>query len=121
MIEIQELAPRVVVEPAEYIRLLGYPRGWTLDGRARELSDWARQWYARYGRPWTFASGVDGVRIDAGTVVIDGTAFTSDSELKAHLQELLRYENRKTLAKYLDEYNWFEAVGREQLTHRARV
>ena len=77
MIEIQELAPRVVVEPAEYIRLLGYPRGWTLDGRARELSDWARQWYARYGRPWTFASGVDGVRIDAGTVVIDGTAFTS--------------------------------------------
>ena len=25
---------------------------------------------------------------------------------------------KKSLAKYLDEYNWFEAVGREQLTAR---
>ena len=38
--------------------------------------------------------------------------------VEAHLQELLGYETRKTLAKYLDEYNWFEAVGREQLTRR---
>jgi hypothetical protein len=36
-------------------------------------------------------------------------------DVEAHLQELLGYANRKTLAKYLDEYNWFEAVGREQL------
>jgi hypothetical protein len=36
-------------------------------------------------------------------------------DVEAHLQELLGYETRKTLAKYLDEYNWFEAVGREQL------
>ena len=40
-------------------------------------------------------------------------------DVEAHLQELLGYETRKTLAKYLDEYNWFEAVGREQLTRRA--
>jgi len=39
-------------------------------------------------------------------------------DVEAHLQELLGYETRKTLAKYLDEYNWFEAVGREQLTRR---
>jgi hypothetical protein len=39
-------------------------------------------------------------------------------DVEAHLQELLGYEARKTLAKYLDEYNWFEAVGREQLTRR---
>ena len=26
----------------EYVRLLGYPRGWVLEGRARELADWAR-------------------------------------------------------------------------------
>ena len=49
------------------------------------------------------------------------TAGAPTDDVEAHLQELLRYENRKTLAKYLDEYNWFEAVGREQLTHRARV
>jgi hypothetical protein len=36
-------------------------------------------------------------------------------DVEAYLQELLGYANRKTLAKYLDEYNWFEAVGREQL------
>ena len=42
-------------------------------------------------------------------------------DVEAHLQELLGYENRKTLAKYLDEYNGFEAVGREQRTRRARV
>ncbi|HKO74779.1 MAG TPA: hypothetical protein VJU01_05660 [Gaiellaceae bacterium] len=41
-------------------------------------------------------------------------------DIEAHLQELLGYETRKTLAKYLDEYNWFEAVGREQLTALAR-
>ena len=40
------------------------------------------------------------------------------ADVEAHLQELLGYETRKTLAKYLDEYNWFEAVGREQLTRR---
>ena len=41
-------------------------------------------------------------------------------DVEAHLQELLGYETRKTLAKYLDEYNWFEAVGREQLAARSR-
>ena len=39
-------------------------------------------------------------------------------DVEAYLQELLSYETRKTFAKYLDEYNWFEAVGREQLTAR---
>jgi hypothetical protein len=43
-------------------------------------------------------------------------APADDSE--TYLQALLGYEMRKTLAKYLDEYNWFEAVGREQLTAR---
>jgi hypothetical protein len=39
-------------------------------------------------------------------------------DVEAYLQELLGYETRKTLAKYLDEYNWFVAVGREQLSRR---
>jgi hypothetical protein len=39
-------------------------------------------------------------------------------DVEAYLKELLGYETPKTLAKYLDEYNWFEAVGREQLTAR---
>jgi hypothetical protein len=36
-------------------------------------------------------------------------------DVEAYLQERLGYETRKTLAKYLDEYNWFEAVGRPRL------
>jgi hypothetical protein len=40
-------------------------------------------------------------------------------DVEAYLQDLLGYETRKTLAKYLDEYNWFEAVGREQLAARS--
>jgi len=40
-------------------------------------------------------------------------------DVEAFLQEHLGYDKRKTLAKYLDEYNWFEAVGREQLAARS--
>ena len=41
-------------------------------------------------------------------------------DVEAYLQKLLGYETRKTFAKYLDEYNWFEAVGRGQLGARGR-
>jgi hypothetical protein len=46
-----DLHPEVAVPTDEYQRLLGYPRGRVLDGRARELSEWAREWYAENGRP----------------------------------------------------------------------
>jgi hypothetical protein len=41
-------------------------------------------------------------------------------DVEAYLQKRLGYRTRKTLAKYLDEYNWFEAVGRDQLAARTR-
>jgi hypothetical protein len=40
------------------------------------------------------------------------------AELETKLQRQLGYRARKPLTKYLDEYNWFEAVGREQLARR---
>ena len=86
MIEINEVSPHVAVQPAEYIRLLGYPRGWTLEGRALELGEWAREWYARHGRPWTYARGVEGIRIDNGAIFVDGVRFSS-SRLKTTLAE----------------------------------
>ena len=46
------------------------------------------------------------------------TAEAPAADVEPYLQQLLGYETRKTLAKYLDEYNWFEAVGREQVTAR---
>ena len=54
--------PEVNVLPEEYVRLLGYPRGWVLEGRARELADWAREWYAKNGRPWFYARQAEQLR-----------------------------------------------------------
>jgi hypothetical protein len=39
-------------------------------------------------------------------------------DVEGYLQERLGSGTRKTFAKYLDEYNWFEAVGRGQLAAR---
>ncbi len=39
-------------------------------------------------------------------------------KVEKQLQERLGYRARKPLTKFLDEYNWFEAVGREQLARR---
>jgi hypothetical protein len=77
VIEIHDTSPRADVQAAEYIRLLGYPRGWRLEGRAQELGDWAREWYAIHGRPWTYARGVHAIRLDENAVVIDGVRFNS--------------------------------------------
>jgi len=77
VIEIHDTSPPVAVQPAEYIRLLGYPRGWTLDGRAEELAEWARDWYARNGRPWAYARGVGKVCLEEDAVVVEGTRFNS--------------------------------------------
>ena len=43
MIELASALPDLNVQSAEYTRLLGYPRGWVLEGRALELADWARE------------------------------------------------------------------------------
>lgn len=73
--EIVDRQPEIDVDPAEYIRLLGYPRGHVLEGRALELADWARAWYAEHGRPWTYARLVEDVRTADDGVMIDGTRF----------------------------------------------
>jgi hypothetical protein len=77
MIELVDTLPDVNVQPAEYKRLLGYPRERVLSGRARELADWARGWYATSGRPWVYARLVEGVRVTNGSVLIDGRPFAS--------------------------------------------
>jgi hypothetical protein len=86
LVEIRDGSPRVDVQPAEYIRLLGYPPGWTLEGRALELADWARDWYLGHGHPWTYARGVEDVTVDGSAVVVDGVRFNS-SRLRATLAD----------------------------------
>ena len=76
-IELASSCREVDVPPAEYVRLLGYPRGWTLEGRARELAGWARDWYARNGRPWIYARQAEEFEIAGDSIHVDGMTFTS--------------------------------------------
>src|SRR6202167_5658415 len=85
-IELAGSPPEVNVSPAEYVRLLGYPRGWELEGRALELANWARAWYAEHGRPWFYARQSESFEINGDSIRIDGTQFTS-KRLQSTLQQ----------------------------------
>jgi hypothetical protein len=74
---IADARPAVQVDPAEYVRLLGYPRGHRLDGRAAELAAEAEAWYAEHGRPWIFAREAVALAPDSGGVRLDGVRFAS--------------------------------------------
>jgi hypothetical protein len=80
VIEVHDTAPDFDVQPAEYHRLLGYPRGRVPSERVSALAAWARDWYARHGRPWVYAreAALNDDQIgDKDTIVIDGVTFTS--------------------------------------------
>jgi hypothetical protein len=77
MIELMDTFPQVDVQAAEYKRLLGYPRDAVLSGRARELAEGARGWFAEYGRPWVYARQVESVGLTNGSILLDGVTFSS--------------------------------------------
>ena len=77
MIELYDTIPDTNVQPAEYKRLLGFPREVVLKDRARELAEWARAWYAKNGRPWVYARQIEKVDVSNGTIRIADAAFTS--------------------------------------------
>ena len=74
------------VQPAEYLRLLGYPRDFVPAGRASELAEWAREWYAANGRPWVYEREVASLDLSSGAVRLDGETFSS-RRLYATLEE----------------------------------
>lgn len=87
--EIVELAgtfAEVNVQPQEYARLLGYPRDWVFEDRARELAEWAREWYAKNGRPWFYARQAEEFEIAGDAIRIDGASFSS-KRLKETLEQ----------------------------------
>lgn len=77
LLEVAATPDRVEVAAQEYARLLGYPRGHVLEGRARELAEWARGWYAEHGRPWLYARQAGSFALEGDTIRIDGVPFTS--------------------------------------------
>ena len=68
MTEWSETSLQVEVQPAEYLRLLGYPAGFELEGRARELADGALSWYAEHGRSWLYAREIQGAAVSGAAV-----------------------------------------------------
>ena len=85
-LELASTLPEVNVLPEEYVRLLGFPRGWQLEGRSLELAEWARDWYAKNGRPWFYARQAVSFEIAGDSIRIDGATFTS-KRLKNTLQQ----------------------------------
>ena len=76
MIAFRDTQPDIHVATPEYVRLLGYPRGWTLDGRALELADAAREWYGEFGRAWVVAQEAENsvmVVASAGPEVVEAS------------------------------------------------
>ncbi len=77
--------PELHVQEAEYLRLLGYPRGHEPGERVRELMAWARDWYAQHGRPWVYHRRVT-LETGAGALRLDDTELGSP-RLREHLQQ----------------------------------
>ena len=75
--ELVDNKPDVSVQEAEFKRLLGYPRKHVLEGRALELAEATRQWYAEHGRPWIYARQTDGLELANERLKIAGTGFSS--------------------------------------------
>jgi hypothetical protein len=77
MFELTDTRPDWNVQEEEYIRLLGYPRRRKLQDRARELADWARDWFGEHGRPWIYARQTEAIRLGDSHFDLNGTEFSS--------------------------------------------
>ncbi|MFO7445602.1 MAG: hypothetical protein R6W90_04510 [Ignavibacteriaceae bacterium] len=77
MNELIDIKPDINISESEYKRLLGYPYNYKLEGRARELADWARQWYSENGKPWIFALPSTDLDFSFSKLRIDNAEFAS--------------------------------------------
>lgn len=91
MIEFLDAEPDVRVSTAEYIRLLGFPREYALEGRALELETWAREWYRDHGRPWMYARRSATLVTAPDSFVVDGIQLRSD-----HVRRMLEQAGAHT-------------------------
>jgi len=77
MTELIDTSPTVDVDPAEYRRLLGYPRDHEMSERAQELVAATQEWYRQHGHPWIYLRPADRLEVQNEAICIDGMAFTS--------------------------------------------
>jgi len=132
MIEFAHTQLNVDVAPAEYQRLLGYPRDWVPENRASELASAARAWYAEHGRPWIYACQAERLDVAGDTIRIDGVPFVSgrlqtmlrqaeaDSVILVAVSaggELEREAQKLWLEEKPDEYFFLEVYGSAVVEH----
>lgn len=91
MNELIETKPDIQVEEGEFKRLLGYPNNHKLEGRSRELADWAREWYTQNGNPWIYAIYIEGLNLSNKKLRISNIEFESE-ELQKNLAEAYAHE-----------------------------
>jgi hypothetical protein len=82
MFSLVETHPSVEIQEAEYQRLLGYPKNHSLEGRALELANDARAWFAKNGRPWICAREISSLEFKNGNAWIGGIEFSSKKLLE---------------------------------------
>jgi hypothetical protein len=126
MFSLVETNPPVEIQESEYLRLLGYPKNYSLEGRARELADEAQAWYARNGRPWIYAREISSLELKVRTACIGGIEFSSKKlrdilfEAQAHSVLLVAVSAGKECEEHArelwnegkpDEYFFLETYG----------
>ena len=84
-LEFLDSQPPVAVQESEYRRLLGYPSKHVPGERAEELAVWARNWYAKHGRPWVYLREAS-LQVTNEALHLDGLDFRS-KQLHQHLRE----------------------------------
>jgi hypothetical protein len=77
MTELIDTSPAIDVDPAEYRRLLGYPRDHEITDRAQELIAAIEEWYQQHGHPWLYLRPADHLEVQNEAICIDGMPFTS--------------------------------------------
>jgi hypothetical protein len=132
MIEMVDTRPDIDVTPAEYKRLLGYPQGHELQGRALDLAEEAQSWYRANGRPWVYVRQSESLGITNGSVCIDGVPFSSQRLQQTLRQaeadavvlvaasagpELEQEAAKRWRAEKPDEYFFFEVFGSAVVEH----
>jgi hypothetical protein len=118
--------PHVEIQDAEYQRLLGYPKNYLLEGRARELADEAAAWFSKNGRPWICEREIAPVELGNGNARLGGVEFSSKKlreilfEADAHSALLVAVSAGKECEEHArelwtegkpDEYFFLETYG----------
>jgi hypothetical protein len=126
MFSLIDTNPRVEIQEAEYQRLLGYPKSYVLEGRARELADQAEAWFSQNGRPWIWAREVASLELNSNSTRIDEAKFSSKklheilSDAEAHSALLVAVSAGKECEAHAqqlwsegkpDEYFFLETYG----------